>query len=473
MADEKKIVFKLDASGNIDPNSVSPEDKKELGKNLIKALLDFENAANKSKEQRKKDAEKEKLERKKAREEDHLSIIRRNRRKKRVKERVKDVEQGWKDLLQSMKKANSEIEKERAAEERAKNQKKKDTEKEEAKRQREANREAKRILAEEQKQNAKEKREFERTRKKRERDAEKEAARQAREPSATTKALHGLRKVVTALDGTNGRATKTVSVLVRSYEVLQEATKKHGSTTKAASEAFKSARAATAALGRASLSAATATTATTGATSGLSTALGAAGLVVGGFTIATALTVVGLKIFKRTIENLEQSVGEFSTALNMRRAQTDIALIQQQMRNANNIGGDLASLESTNKKVQLALSDFKAEMTDLIAPALKLLAEIGTKILEFVTLILKGINVLSEIIEYGIESILVGLSYIPFIGKAATKALDYMQQDDIRKISETSNLNKQIEDLFLGDVPDLVKQNNSKNFIPKNFGGKL
>jgi hypothetical protein len=268
--------------------------------------------------------------------------------------------------------------------------------------------------------------------------------------SRLAKALKALQKVVTAVDGTNGHTTKTLAVVNRSYQYLSK-------TLTQATKATAQAGATTTAAASATAGAAKTTAVATGSLGAFGAAALLAGKVVGVMAVAFIGATVAAKLFTRIIENLQEVVGEFSGALQQAKAQTKVAEMQAQMRAAGNVGGDLVSLENTNREIKTALIDAKSEMIELLEPFLKLIGDTIVAILELMNIILLAMNTVKDMIEWGFESVLSLLAKIPFIGKVAGIALEWMQQDEIDKVKAAS-LNVQVEELF-----------DQKNFFPTNL----
>jgi hypothetical protein len=288
----------------------------------------------------------------------------------------------------------------------------------------------------------------------------------AKKKTKLGKALTALQKVVTAVDGTNGHMTKTLAVLNRTYQGLTgvvnnvkkaqaQAAAANTQQAGAAQNAAKATNTANAAQGK------LAKTATAAAT-----AIGVAGTVVGIFSVAVIGATIAAKILIRIIDNLKEVAGDFSMALNKARIETEIATIQSKIRAANQVGGDLSSLEGVKKDLIVALMETKTEFIQIIEP---LLTTMGDGLVAVIQSLNQGLQVLSNIvglIENGVETILKVLSHIPIIGKAAQGALHWMQKDELDKV-KGDDLNTNLEELF--KEKNVYRKVPAKNSIPRRY----
>lgn len=267
------------------------------------------------------------------------------------------------------------------------------------------------------------------------------------------KALKGMQKVVTAINGTNGHMTKVLAVVNRSYSTLN----------KTINQAQAAHKAAAVANGQTAAAATKGAAAVGGMAASLGTLLGATTVAA----VGVGALAIAAKVATAVFENLQEVVGEFSASLQKARAETDITLIRARIRSAGRIGEELSSLESANREIKKELIDLKTNVVDYFGPILAGIGQTLAAILKVVNNVMSAMNGMMELIESSFETILELLSHIPLLGKAARKALDWMRKDDIDSAG-ASALNKNVEDLFsptnLG-FPEKPK----KNSIPQRF----
>jgi hypothetical protein len=269
----------------------------------------------------------------------------------------------------------------------------------------------------------------------------------AKKKTRLGKALTALQKVVTAVDGTNGRTTKTLAVVNRGYQALSSALGKQQQASQAAT-ASNTAQATTGATAAANTGKAGAATARASVLlKGLGATLGVAAGVAAGFTVALIAASVAAKILIRVIDNLQEVAGQFSMVLNKARAETQIATMQAQMRAAGRVGGDLSALEGVKKDLMVGLTEMKSEVVELLEPFFTLVGDSLTTLIELLNIILAVLNIIKDGTEYIGEGALEILSHIPVIGKAAGWALAWMQKDEIDKV-KASDMNLNVEQLF-------------------------
>lgn len=279
-------------------------------------------------------------------------------------------------------------------------------------------------------------------------------------------ALRGLQKVVTALDGTNGRMTKALAAVHRSYNALNNVLSKHTHTV---NQASKSTNAIQTALG-------TAKSALSGFAHGgskvatvmisVASAISKTTGVVVAFGVAVTAVAIAAKLLSKIIENLTEVAGEFSGALEASKAQTQIAEIQARIRSSNRVGGDLAALEDTNRGLKTELINLKTEIVDLLGPFIAMMGDFTAACLKGLNLILLVINKIAELIESLFEKTLEFLSYIPGLGMVAKKVLQYMQSEDVRTAAQSDILNKDVEKLFDPSNVGLDRRKIPKQFLP-------
>lgn len=265
--------------------------------------------------------------------------------------------------------------------------------------------------------------------------------------SKLAKAWKIFQKGITAVNGANGHLTKSVAFATRTFEFAKDGLddlKNAGITASGAMNAVKGS--ASAAAGRFGVSAAMAGKLATAA-GAASVGLGAAGLAAAGFTVQLGITVGALKILTHVTENMQEVVGNFSAALQAARANTKIAEIQTRLRSAQQVGGELASLESSKGRAERAIIETKTELVDLFSPVIKASLAFFTQCLEQLKLTLQILNFISNIVEKSFEAVLNALTYIPGISWVAKKALAIMEQDKINDQTATT-LHRNVQDLF-------------------------
>jgi hypothetical protein len=287
--------------------------------------------------------------------------------------------------------------------------------------------------------------------------------------SRFAKAWQIFQKGVTAVNGANGHLTKTVAFVTRGFQFANQSIKDlkaSGITASGALGAVKN----SAAAGAVRMGAASASAAKLGALAGTAAlTLGAAGIAAAAMAVKIGVTVAALKILISVTDNLSEVVGKFSASLEAARANNKVLEIQTRMRSANRIGGELGSLESSKGAAERAIIDFKTSFIDLVSPFIKVALDFFTNMLKNINIILALLNVISNVIEYGVEKILEILSYIPGIGLVAKKALAWMQQDEINNIKAAKGLHDQVENLFKEEnfFPTKPKKNTvAGKFLP-------
>jgi hypothetical protein len=286
-----------------------------------------------------------------------------------------------------------------------------------------------------------------------------------RKKTRLAKALTALQKVVMAVDGTNGRTTKALAVVNRGYQALHTALVKQQQATAAAAAANNAQAGATTNAANAAGNAAAATTKMGAVATAVAATLGTAATITAGFTVAIVAATVAAKILIRIIDNLQEVAGQFSLALTRARVETQLATMQAQMRAAGRVGGDLGALEDVKKGLIVALTDMKSEIVGILEPFFTLVGDSLTVIIEALNVVLKVVHNLVGVIEQTVEIGLKILTYIPGIGKAAQKALEWMRKDEIDKIGAIE-LNTNVEKIF--DQNNFFP-NSKKNSIPRRF----
>jgi hypothetical protein len=288
--------------------------------------------------------------------------------------------------------------------------------------------------------------------------------------SKFAKAWKIFQKGVTAVNGANGHLTKSVAFVTRSFEFAKETVgdfKEAGLTASGALNSVKSAGQASAtALGASSKAAHTIATAA-GVAAG---ALGMGTLAVGAFVVQVGVATVAIKVLNAVITNMQEVVGNFSGALEAARARSEVADIQMRIRNSAKVGGELAALEGAKSSAARAITDAKTELVNLGSPFIKAALDFFTNALKTANIILGVLNVISDTIEYVVETILEKIASVPILGMAAKKALAWMQQDEINNINAANGLHKNVEDLFRPDglgFPAKPKKNSvAGKFLP-------
>jgi hypothetical protein len=107
----------------------------------------------------------------------------------------------------------------------------------------------------------------------------------------------------------------------------------------------------------------------------------------------------------------------------------------------------------------------KSEIVGILEPFFTLVGDSLTVIIEALNVVLKVVHNLVGVIEQTVEIGLKILTYIPGIGKAAQKALEWMRKDEIDKIGAIE-LNTNVEKIF--DQNNFFP-NSKKNSIPRRF----
>lgn len=261
------------------------------------------------------------------------------------------------------------------------------------------------------------------------------------------KLVQKMQRVVTAFEGTNGRATKGLAVLRRTLEAVDKAQQaSSANTVRAAGQATNAQTVAT-----------TATNAVTHANKVSATAaltfggtLTGVGVSTAIFGVAVAAAALAANLLSRAIENLEDVVGKFSGALIQAQVQTKVAELQEHLRSAGRVGGELSVLEDANRKIIITLIRIKTELVDLLGPFIEIVASALNFILKSIETFLSLFNGIKDLIEGFFTTILSILEYIPIIGDAATKAKQWMTEDNIRQAGKYEKLNAVVDDFFFG-----------------------
>lgn len=290
-------------------------------------------------------------------------------------------------------------------------------------------------------------------------DTPKEEKEEKREKSPAEDMLEKLKSFVAIFDGHNGRITKVLNGVHRTVTAWQNTIHKAGQAAQTTAQA-------TATAGQAAQTAATATAAagTTAASFGAAIAstlskLGPVGIALAVLATVAIATVVGLKAINAALEAAKERVGQFSAAVEVAKAREQVASIQRQIKSAGQIGGEVAALQTGMTEITNTLNDMWTNFYDLAYPVFKVGLSAINGILKAINALLVVANAISDVIEVVFEKMLELLSYLPFIGGAAGKMLEWMRQDQISKAEENS-LNIQIENAFSSDSLNINQRNN-------------
>lgn len=267
--------------------------------------------------------------------------------------------------------------------------------------------------------------------------------------SKFSKILAGAQKTVIAFNGTNGRATKAMALFTRVV----------GSFTKPGN---------TFAQGLFRL-------ATVGGI--VSKAL----LGVGVFAAGAGATLIGLgvgavilgKIFVRVSDSLQKVAGEFSGALNVAKARSNIGQIQEQMRAATQVGGELAVMEESSNVIRVEMNKLWTNFADTFSGPITAILDISGKILEAINVILGWLNMFFEWLNDIAIQILTVLENLPLIGRLYGAIKDWLEKDKVKEAEGAADIGAQLDPLGLPaniglDVSQgsFVRRN---NFIPKDM----
>lgn len=285
--------------------------------------------------------------------------------------------------------------------------------------------------------------------------------------------LDNTQKVVIALNGVNGRVTKAMAVFNRSLKYVVQGLDDYDKAQKKAEAAAGGGG------GDGPEDKVEAVTdASDEAASALAELVGKVGIAAAAFTALSAITFLAGKLLSRLIDNLKEVVGEFSAALLMAEAKTEISELENQQRASQQVGGELAVLEDANRELKAELSDFKAAMIDLISGPLTLLVQLVTKMLEFLTGIMNILNSFFEFIGQALGMMADIVIWLATLGQIVKPITRWLTSDEVAKANKDGGLASALDDLgdlsFFRkgskgfDAPGLKK----RGFLPGDpFGG--
>lgn len=193
--------------------------------------------------------------------------------------------------------------------------------------------------------------------------------------------------------------------------------------------------------------------------------------VVGGFAAVTTATILFGKLLTNTARSLVQMTDGFSAAVNIAKAQSELAMIQAKMRTANEAGGELAGLEKASSNFEVAVQDFWTKLTEMFGPMLKIIIDVITRIMEIINVILGTLNGIFGAIGTILDTILQIAEYIPFIGSIATDLRNKFTSDKIKEANSIADLNINVGEIFNPTNFDLdgLDKNRSKNLRKRGF----
>lgn len=179
------------------------------------------------------------------------------------------------------------------------------------------------------------------------------------------------------------------------------------------------------------------------------TAVAATGAtVVGGFAAVSTATILFGKLLTNTARSLVQMTDGFSAAVNVAKAQSEIALMQAKMRTANEAGSELAQLENASSNFEVAVQDFWTKLTEMFGPLISGMLDILTSILNVVNVILSVINLILSGLNNLLSGFLTVLEYMPFIGDSATTLKKIFALQKTKDANDIADLNKNFGQLF-------------------------
>jgi hypothetical protein len=188
-----------------------------------------------------------------------------------------------------------------------------------------------------------------------------------------------------------------------------------------------------------------------------------------GFAMFVAGLGLAAKLVSRFVDSLKDVVGPFSAALHVAEAQTKVAEIQQQMKAANQVGGELASMEGSNREVKVALNQLKTNVIDFLSPVFKVTLDTLGMLLDVVNSVFSALNYISEGIGNGVAGIADVLEEMPFIGGIFTYVKDFVTADKIDKAKGKGTLSGMLDPL--GNINRVgsaarIKELQDKRFLP-------
>ena len=258
-------------------------------------------------------------------------------------------------------------------------------------------------------------------------------------------ALAYMQKVVTALNGTNGKVTKVTSALKRSVKL---ATDTISTFTNASGKATSAATASATATTASSTAAATATTVFgTLGTVAAGVTLVFAGIAAAAVSLGFIFGALGTALVAFT-NKLNELAGNFSAALNVAKAAEKIAEIQRKMNSANRIGGELSVMTQESTGLKNELNELWTNMVDFFSPLLTGMLFSLKWILKGINLILSIMNWITEFIQENLIKLFDLLSNLKVVGGIFKTMRDWVARDRIKDAESVKALNKHVDDLF-------------------------
>jgi hypothetical protein len=268
------------------------------------------------------------------------------------------------------------------------------------------------------------------------------------------KILENTQKVVIALNGTNGRVTKAMAVFNRAIKLSTEFVDKGSESKKKNTEDSLDGAEAVAEKGAKS-----AAVSATAVATGLGGIVSVVGATVAVFASLNAITYIAGKLMTSLADKLKEVTGNFSAAVQVAEAVTQIAELQQQMQNAQQVGNELAVMEASNRELKVSLSKNFAALTDLLSEPLSVLMSVTAKVLDVLTAILNAVST--------------GLEFMYGLGETIVTAAGYMSgiipiynlirgSKNDEKVSEAQAKASKLPGSFIDPLGDLANLNVSK-----------
>lgn len=171
--------------------------------------------------------------------------------------------------------------------------------------------------------------------------------------------------------------------------------------------------------------------------------------------------------YHELVEKALASVGAFSADANFAKARGRIMQIEDRIRSAREIGGDVSGYIDAQNSFARAGRDIFRDLTAAFLPVLTMLLWVVTGILKVARLISITISFIMEGIEIIVETVLQIASFIPGVGPLFKAIYDWMRKDDQPQDTMDDRINKMFgmpdPDFVIEDIKRGVKGEENKN----------